>query len=569
MVEKPDGSWLFAATANGPLPQSAVLLNTDTSGAVLWANRLDMPYALNWSPKLTLNAAGDVVVFNYETPVDQPVADMMCFSPAGQFRWARRYDRCHSYGISEGIATNDGGLAGLRFRPGGHLFVKTDDEGQCTACVADSLNIPVSPLGGSGAPLYWEQLNLPPINPASMDFVPFTATVTDFCGNSKAVDSLLVTPLQPCTNQPVSAQTIGTGQAEDYNWTFTPGTPATSSGAGNVSGFTFVQAGPASVQVVVTDGFCIDTFMQELLVQAGPPLFDLGPDTLLCSPEPGLVFDLSSTVADAYTWSDGFAGPQRVIQSAGVYTLEMESFGCTLSDTIEVRFADVVSINLPGDTLVCGIDSLLLDISFLDADTYLWSDGKTSPSRFFSKTGYYGITAYLGPCPASDYLYVGLVPAPPPLPDDTLVCEGVGLRLDVGKSTQGYISWNDAPGYANFVFDSAGMVRRKIVYENCLFEDSVLVLREDCFVNFDFYAPNVFSPNGDGENDRFELFGAGLEVLHLQVYDRWGAMIFENNDAPSAWWEGSDVQPGVYTWVAKVRQLGREGRVAGGVAVVR
>jgi len=166
-------------------------------------------------------------------------------------------------------------------------------------------------------------------------------------------------------------------------------------------------------------------------------------------------------------------------------------------------------------------------------------------------------------------LYVGLVPAPPPLPDDTLVCEGVGLRLDVGKSTQGYITWNDEPGYANFVFDSAGMVRRKIVYENCLFEDSVLVLREDCFVNFDFYAPNVFSPNGDGENDRFELFGAGLEVLHLQVYDRWGAMIFENNDAPSAWWEGSDVQPGVYTWVAKVRQLGREGRVAGGVAVVR
>lgn len=569
MVEKPDGSWLFAATANGPLPQSAVLLNTDTAGVVLWANRINMPNALNWSPKLTLITTGDVVVFNYETPNDQPVADMMCFSPSGQFRWARRYDRCHNYGISEGITTNEGGLAGLRFRPGGHLFLKTDGLGQCSTCEAESLNIPTTPIGGSGAPLYWEQLNLPPINAASMDFVPFNATVSDFCGNRKVVDSIVVTPLQPCTNQSVSAQTIGFGLAVDYDWTFTPGTPNTVSGISSVSGFTFEQAGPATVQVVVTDGFCSDTFFENLLVREGPPLFDLGPDTLLCSPEPGLVFDLSDAGADTYNWNDGFAGPQRVIQSAGVYTLEMESFGCTLSDTIEVSFADAVSINLPGDTLVCGVDSLRLDISFLDADAYLWSDGKTSPDRFFSKSGYYGVTAYLGPCPASDYLYVGLIPAPPPLPADTLVCEGVGLRLDVGQSTQGYISWNDEPGYAAFVFDSAGMVHRKIVYKNCLFEDSVLVRREDCFENFEYYAPNVFSPNGDGENDRFELFGAGLEVLHLQVYDRWGAMIAENYDAPSAFWEGSDVQPGVYTWVAQVRQRGREGRVAGGVAVVR
>jgi len=58
-------------------------------------------------------------------------------------------------------------------------------------------------------------------------------------------------------------------------------------------------------------------------------------------------------------------------------------------------------------------------------------------------------------------------------------------------------------------------------------------------------------------------------VLHLQVYDRWGAMVAESRDAPAAFWESQDVQPGVYTWVAQVRQRGREGRVAGGVAVVR
>jgi len=46
-------------------------------------------------------------------------------------------------------------------------------------------------------------------------------------------------------------------------------------------------------------------------------------------------------------------------------------------------------------------------------------------------------------------------------------------------------------------------------------------------------------------------------------------MVAESRDAPAAFWESQDVQPGVYTWVAQVRQRGREGRVAGGVAVVR
>jgi len=569
ILEKPDGTWLFAATANGPMPQTAVLLHTDTAGMVLWANRINMPNVLNWSPQLAFNATGDVVVFNHETPKQVPVADMMCFTASGAFRWARRYDRCHNYGISAGIATNDGGLAGLRFRPGGQLFLKTDAQGQCFACTGDSLSIPVSPTSGAGYPLIWEQQNMPPINPASINFLPFNVLVNDFCGNKKPVDSLRVSNLQPCTNEPVSAQTMGTATANDYDWLFNPGMPAVATGVSSVSGIKFAQAGPASIQVVVSEGFCSDTFFRELLVQEGPPPFDLGPDTLLCSPVPGLVINFSDTDNDAFIWNDAFFGPLRTIQSAGTYILRMDLFGCSLSDTIRITLANQVAVGLPSDTLACGVDSLSLDVSGLDADAYFWSDGIEAPRRFIYQTGYYGVTAFFGPCPASDYMYVDFKPAPPPLPADTLVCEGVALRLDVGKSTQGFISWNGEPGYAAYVFDSAGWVQRRIEYKNCLFEDSVLVRREECFETFVYYAPNVFSPNGDGENDRFELFGDGLEVLHLQVYDRWGAMVAESRDAPAAFWESQDVQPGVYTWVAQVRQRGREGRVAGGVAVVR
>ncbi len=80
------------------------------------------------------------------------------------------------------------------------------------------------------------------------------------------------------------------------------------------------------------------------------------------------------------------------------------------------------------------------------------------------------------------------------------------------------------------------------------------------------YAPNVFSPDGDGQNDWFTLFGdpsvfVAIEVL--QVYDRWGNMVFEGRGLPlndeSRGWDGSFrgkvAQQGVYTFYAEIRKI--------------
>ncbi len=75
------------------------------------------------------------------------------------------------------------------------------------------------------------------------------------------------------------------------------------------------------------------------------------------------------------------------------------------------------------------------------------------------------------------------------------------------------------------------------------------------------YAPNIFSPNSDGQNDRFLLFGRGVaEVQALRIFDRWGNQLFlaehiQVNDEPSGWdgrFRGQDMNPGVYVWQAVV-----------------
>jgi gliding motility-associated-like protein len=76
------------------------------------------------------------------------------------------------------------------------------------------------------------------------------------------------------------------------------------------------------------------------------------------------------------------------------------------------------------------------------------------------------------------------------------------------------------------------------------------------------YIPNGFSPNGDGINDLFRIYGNERVrmVRRLAVYDRWGNALYEELqlplNAPGTGWDGSfrgrPMDPGVYVYVAEV-----------------
>lgn len=70
-----------------------------------------------------------------------------------------------------------------------------------------------------------------------------------------------------------------------------------------------------------------------------------------------------------------------------------------------------------------------------------------------------------------------------------------------------------------------------------------------------FYAPNSFTPDGDGINDYFHIEGYNFEQTELMIFDRWGELLFKG-DGPSAKWDGRangfDAKTDVYVWKAKV-----------------
>ncbi len=75
--------------------------------------------------------------------------------------------------------------------------------------------------------------------------------------------------------------------------------------------------------------------------------------------------------------------------------------------------------------------------------------------------------------------------------------------------------------------------------------------------------PNAFTPNNDGVNDRFRILGLPAENItefNLQIFDRWGQVVFETNDINAAWdgtYKGKPCPPEVYNWIIYYSTTGK------------
>lgn len=72
---------------------------------------------------------------------------------------------------------------------------------------------------------------------------------------------------------------------------------------------------------------------------------------------------------------------------------------------------------------------------------------------------------------------------------------------------------------------------------------------KECFVN----TPTAFSPNGDGNNESFAPLtqDCTFNDYTLQVFNRWGNLVFQSTDATLGWdgsFEGKEAELGVYMW---------------------
>lgn len=88
----------------------------------------------------------------------------------------------------------------------------------------------------------------------------------------------------------------------------------------------------------------------------------------------------------------------------------------------------------------------------------------------------------------------------------------------------------------------------------CSDSASVEIIVEDKFI---IYIPSVFSPDGNGLNELFEIYSEGMKSLEGQIYDRWGELLYEWKTPDGKWWDGTykdrKVPEGVYIYMITVK----------------
>ena len=241
------------------------------------------------------------------------------------------------------------------------------------------------------------------------------------------------------------------------------------------------------------------------------------------------------------------------------------------------------------DSVVCEGQSLVLSSGIEGAPAYNWSTGETSEKVTITSPGLYSVTVTTLCEEASGSFFVRSGDISVDLGDDMTVEAGTMLELHPRVSSDvpvQYFFWEEFPqnGSLSCLTCREPMAQPKedsefrLTVENiwgCKARDALQVKVD----GVQLYIPNVFSPNGDGHNDRFFLQGQfDYQIIFLTIFDRWGNLVFENRNIlandPGAGWDGTlesrFLNPGVFVWIAEIRPLdGTTQMIGGDLTLVR
>ena len=262
-------------------------------------------------------------------------------------------------------------------------------------------------------------------------------------------------------------------------------------------------------------------------------------------------------------WSNNQTTPNIQSLTVGTYSITATDVdGCTASGSGVVNEPPVLTISLGNNVVVCSgqTGSLTAPAGYTN---YAWSTGQSTASISQMPVGNYSVTVTnSNGCTAAASVSIDSSNTTLDLGPDQEVYQDESITLVpvVSGSNNGTYAWQppatlNCASCANPVATPTDTTKYYLTYtdENgCTVSDSITL---NLLPAGKVFFPSAFSPNGDGHNDIFKAIGTGVKDYRLQIFNRWGELVFETTHFSSGWngtYKGDKAVPDVYVYAASV-----------------
>jgi gliding motility-associated-like protein len=230
------------------------------------------------------------------------------------------------------------------------------------------------------------------------------------------------------------------------------------------------------------------------------------------------------------------------------------------AELISYYYVDDVSVqhlpkpDLGPDLTICAAETLEVRNVFANI-SYVWSTGDTGPVITVDAEGSYVVQIADAQCPLTDTVVLRRGPSVLfRLPPDTVVdlCAQPHVLLDAHiYPANAEVTWSTGDTTDAILVDAAATYRVHGSADGfCAASTSITVI-DTCTPPV--YAPNAFTPDGDGINDTWRPVceAETYRELSWSVFDRWGHVVFSPSGPDDAWdgtAAGRPLPVGIYAW---------------------
>ena len=259
------------------------------------------------------------------------------------------------------------------------------------------------------------------------------------------------------------------------------------------------------------------------------------------------------TPAYTYSWNPiGQLTSTATGLAAGVYTITItDNNGCIIKTLAAVTQPTAVTASISSDTSICFGTSNTENIFASGGTpgyTYLWmpSGGTTTSVNIFSPatTTYTALVTDANGCLTQLLTTVTVVQNPAASISYTPGLCTASVQFTDNSTNAVVWNWNFGDGGYSatqqplHVYNTLGSYSVTLTLSNqlgCKTIDNIIV---DISSFSQLYIPNAFSPNDDGRDDMYYVFGKCITEMTFKVFDRWGEKVFETSD-PATGWDGT------------------------------